>query len=306
MRKVIGIGETVFDIIFDRDNRPISGKPGGSVYNAMISLGRCGVPATFISEVGNDRVGDIIKSFMRDNGVDVSHICTFEGSKSPLALAFLDENRNAQYQFYKDYPAQRLRFDIPPIASDDVLLMGSYFALMPQLRPQVKSLLDSARSHGALIYYDVNFRRTHAHELNRLMPTLSENFDYADIVKGSDEDFKIIFGTSDIESIYRQHFEPHCKVFVCTRGAHGVELFAPGTHLHVPSRPIEPVSTVGAGDSFNAGFIYGLLRQGIGRSTLDTPTAHAALKNAIQHGVAFSAQVCMLLDNYISELPGEI
>ena len=41
MRKVIGIGETVFDIIF-KNGQPISGRPGGSVFNAMISLGRMG------------------------------------------------------------------------------------------------------------------------------------------------------------------------------------------------------------------------------------------------------------------------
>ena len=48
MRKVIGIGETVLDIIF-RDGQPIGAVPGGSVFNGVISLGRAGVPATFSS-----------------------------------------------------------------------------------------------------------------------------------------------------------------------------------------------------------------------------------------------------------------
>ena len=48
MRKVIGIGETVLDIIF-RDEQPISALPGGSTFNAIISLGRCGVETRFIS-----------------------------------------------------------------------------------------------------------------------------------------------------------------------------------------------------------------------------------------------------------------
>ena len=67
MRKVIGIGETVLDIIF-KDNQPIGAVPGGSTYNAMISLGRAGVPAQFISETGNDRVGQMIISFLKENG----------------------------------------------------------------------------------------------------------------------------------------------------------------------------------------------------------------------------------------------
>ena len=56
MRRVIGIGETVLDIIF-KDDQPIGAVPGGSVFNSLISLGRSGVHAAFISETGNDRVG---------------------------------------------------------------------------------------------------------------------------------------------------------------------------------------------------------------------------------------------------------
>ena len=68
MRKVIGIGETVLDIIF-RNDQPISAIPGGSSFNAVISLGRSGVEATFIGETGNDRVGRNTIQFLRDNGV---------------------------------------------------------------------------------------------------------------------------------------------------------------------------------------------------------------------------------------------
>lgn len=57
MRKVIGIGETTFDIIF-KDGQPVSAVPGGSAFNAIISLGRSGVNTTFISEAGNDRIGN--------------------------------------------------------------------------------------------------------------------------------------------------------------------------------------------------------------------------------------------------------
>ena len=64
MRKVIGIGETVLDIIFKND-QPIGAVPGGSVFNALISLGRSGIPAAFISETGNDRVGRCIIDFLR-------------------------------------------------------------------------------------------------------------------------------------------------------------------------------------------------------------------------------------------------
>ena len=82
MRKVIGIGETVLDIIF-RGGQPIGAVPGGSVFNGVISLGRAGVPAAFISEAGNDRVGDTIVQFLRENGVNGDNVNRYPDSKSP-------------------------------------------------------------------------------------------------------------------------------------------------------------------------------------------------------------------------------
>lgn len=98
MRKVIGIGETILDIIF-RDDQPIGAVPGGSMFNGLISLGRSGVDAAFISETGNDRVGRRIISFLEDNHVDASNISVYPEAKSPVSLAFLNENNDAEYIF---------------------------------------------------------------------------------------------------------------------------------------------------------------------------------------------------------------
>ena len=68
MRKVIGIGETILDIIF-RGDQPSAAVPGGSVFNGIVSLGRMGINVGFISETGNDRVGNIILQFMRENHI---------------------------------------------------------------------------------------------------------------------------------------------------------------------------------------------------------------------------------------------
>ena len=67
-RKIIGIGETIMDIIF-KNGKPTAAVPGGSTFNGIISLGRLGLDVSMISETGNDKVGDIIMDFMKDNGV---------------------------------------------------------------------------------------------------------------------------------------------------------------------------------------------------------------------------------------------
>ena len=230
-RKVIGIGETILDILF-RGDQPQAAVPGGSVYNAMVSLGRMGVDVTFISETGNDRVGRMILENMRSNGVRTDCVNVFPDGKSPVSLAFLNERNDAEYLFYKDYPHQRLDVKMPDIQPDDIVMIGSYFAVTPVLRDKVKGLLDLARERGAIIYYDVNFRSTHANEAIKLMPTLLENFEYTDILRGSTEDFGNMFGQPDAEKVYTQRAGFYCKHFICTDADQDVRLLA-GMHARV-------------------------------------------------------------------------
>lgn len=202
MRKVIGIGETVLDIIFKND-QPIGAVPGGSVFNGIISLGRAGINTTFISEAGNDRVGRNIIGFLNDNGVNADNINVYPNSKSPISLAFLNDSNDAEYVFYKDHPHDRLDFAYPEIERDDVVMFGSYYAVNPVIRPQVVGFLEYARSRGAILYYDVNFRASHRNEVMKLTPNILENLEYADIVRGSREDFEVMFRKTDPDTVYR-------------------------------------------------------------------------------------------------------
>lgn len=298
MRKIIGIGETILDIIF-KGSQPHTAVPGGSVFNGLVSLGRFGIPISFISEVGNDRVGDIIQQFMRENHLSTQYIDKFSDGTSPISLAFLDDPNNTNYIFYRDYPAQRLDIAFPPIEEDDIFIFGSYYSLNPALRERMVEVLDYAKERKAIIYYDPNFRNAHAHEAIRLMPTILENFEYADIIRGSDEDFLNIFGHNDTEKVYAQNIQFYCRNFITTHGAAGINLYCGKElkHFNVPS--ITPVSTIGAGDNFNAGIIYGLLKYNIHYHNLAemTPDKWAPI---IQCGIDFSTEVCISYSNYIS------
>lgn len=158
MRKVFGIGETILDIIF-RNDQPQKAVPGGSVFNGLISLGRLNVPVSFISELGNDRVGDMIRDFMEDNHITTEFVDRFPDGKSPISLAFLDDDKNANYIFYKDYPAQRLEVPLPKIEKDDIFVFGSYYSLNPVLRTRMVEFLQYAQERKAIIYYRPNFAR---------------------------------------------------------------------------------------------------------------------------------------------------
>lgn len=298
MRKVIGIGETILDIIF-RNEQPTAAVPGGSVFNGIVSLARAGVPVCFISETGNDHVGNIILRFMRDNGLSTQHVNVFPDGKSPVSLAFLNDRSDAEYLFYKDYPRQRLDIDYPVITGEDIVVIASYYALNPVLRDKVTELLDRARAAGAIIYYDPNFRSSHREEAIKLAPTIIENLEYADIVRGSREDFFYMYGLQDADKIYREKVKFYCPNFLCTAGGEQVALRTATVAKEYGIPPLEAVSTVGAGDNFNAGIIYGLLKYDVRRDDL-TSLDTATWDKVIACGMAFAAEVCKSVSNSIS------
>lgn len=305
MRKVIGIGETVLDIIF-KDEQPIGAYPGGSAFNALISLGRSGVSCAFISEAGNDRVGKNVISFLKENHVNADNVNVFSDSKSPISLAFLDEHNDAEYIFYKDHPHDQLDFAYPSIQPDDIVVFGSFYAVNPVIRPQVVALLEDARSHGAIIYYDVNFRQSHKHEVMKITPNLLENLEYADFVRGSREDFSVLYKLTDPDKIYNAEISFYCKRFICTQGRDTVELRAENgfrRSYEVPDTPT--VSTIGAGDNFNAGFIYGLVKHGITRQQIEHGLSPEQWDRLIASAQEFSAECCKSLFNYVSKEFGE-
>ena len=244
MRKIIGIGETILDIIF-RNGQPTKAVPGGSTFNTTISLGRLGTDVSLITELGSDTIGDTITSFMKENNVGTQYIDRYsaEEGKTPISLAFLDEDNNAHYSFYHQFPNDRLDVVWPRIDNDDIIIFGSYFSINPLLRQRITDIIEYAQVRKAIIYYDPNFRAAHSHEAMKLMPAILENLEYADIVRGSSEDFETLFKQTDAEKTYRDNIKFYCPNFIYTRGGEGVELFCKTGHRHFDIEAVKPVST---------------------------------------------------------------
>ena len=288
---VTGIGETVLDIIF-QNGQPKAAVPGGSIFNAMVSLGRTaakqfpGVELRMVSQIGDDQVAQIITGFMEENQIGTGAMVRVHGQSS-ISLALLDEQCNAGYEFFRDrslpaFCAPELEF-----CEGDILLFGSFFAINPATRDQVRTLVRKARSAGAKVYYDINFRKNH--RLDDAVEQIEENIALSDIVRGSAEDIQAVWGSSDAAEVYRSHIAPACKRFICTRGTDSTEVFSPGIALSFAvDKSTRVVSTIGAGDNFNAGVIYAL----IGSQSIDwgriVPVAHR-----------FSANVVASIHNYV-------
>ena len=286
-RRVIGIGETVLDILFKND-QPQKAIPGGSAFNSIVSLGRAGVPCAMVTEVGGDHIGDMICRYLRKNGVSDDFVRRHEGTKSHITLAFLDEHNDAQYIFYKDHASAALDGELPHIQADDIVLFGSFFAINPAIRPAVRAMLQEAHKMGAWLYYDINFRKTHIADIPEVMANIEENMRLANIVRGSMDDFGYLYNITDADAIY-ERVHPFCPNLILTDGARAIRFYShEGCETYSVS-PIETVSTVGAGDNFNAGYIYAKLKG------IDDSAARIAMAQR------WSQDVCQQLGNNISD-----
>lgn len=293
--QIFTIGEVVYDIIL-KNGLPVTARPGGSMLNAAISLGRSGLPVSFIGTCGQDEIGTIISDFLSGNKVDTSFL-HHENSQSIIALAFLDKNNNASYSFYKgeklpEYPV------LPDAGPLDVVLFGSFYSITPSTRNIAINFRKSASRNGALVIYDPNFRQTHISSLSQLKLFIEDNASGSNIVRGSNEDFKIIFGTNSASSTWKLPCFKNCNALIYTRSSEGVDLCTPLFKKHYPVPSIKPLSTIGAGDSFNAGIITSMFENNINRNNIDN-CPEEIWDKIIEKGISFSSAVCMSYDNYI-------
>ena len=285
------------DILFKED-KPIDAVPGGSAFNSVISIGRVGVPCAFIGYTGKDHVGDLTVDFLKANGVDVRYFEQKDKVKSCISLAFLDERGDAHYVFYKDTPVSNSLLDRKlEFLPGDALLLGSYYAVSAGTRSQIKGVLDAAVAAGATVYYDLNFRSSHKDELPELMPAILDNFRRATVVRGSADDFEVMWGERDARKIYKEHIARYCRIFICTSGAGRITVCTPDDAWDFDVQQVaDVVSTVGAGDNFNAGFLCALSRR---QMSLAGSIEKVDMAPLIESGVRFASAVCRSTENYV-------
>ena len=105
---------------------------------------------------------------------------------------------------------------------------------------------------------------------------------------------------TDAEKIYKEKIKFYCPSFIFTSGEGEVKLFTKSAVSSFPVKKVEVVSTVGAGDNFNAGVVYGLLQRGIGREALAGLPADV-WNGIINNGLDFSAHACTLIENSVDK-----
>ncbi len=293
--RIYPVGETTYDILF-RANNPVGANSGGSAFNSAISLGRCGLPVSLISTFGTDSIGEHALTFLLKNGVECNLVTQFDG-QSRIALAFFDTQNNAHYSFYpasKDVIPQ-----YPKPQSGDIVLLGSSFALRDNGRTELLNFLAQAQKNNCITIYDPNAREPLTNKPD-ILAKIIQNITRATLLKGSDQDFTNIFGLHDSKSVYSKISEVGKRVLIYTKGGAGAELLFGDLHLEIPARETEVISTIGAGDNFSAGIIFGICQKVTAKSNLESLTREE-WADIMNYGALFASAVCSSSENYIPQ-----
>jgi fructokinase len=298
-RQVIGFGESLIDLVIE-NGRFSFALPGGSILNTLVSLARYGASTQLITDFTNDAPGRIISKFLEEENIGSEFLAVYSEGKTALAFAELDLNRNATYSFYKDYPEKRFDNIRPTFSSEKIFIFGSFSSLQENLQPVLSDLLDKAKSAESIIFYDPNIRQ---HKIDITQPAynfLLRNFSVADVVRGSDEDFQAVFGTSNADEIFTKIQPSSCKLLIVTSSDKYVELVSGRFSYRMPVPSIKVVSTIGAGDAFNAGLLASIIEQKITIENLENLSEEQTIM-MLKMAIDFASEVCASNSNYINK-----
>ncbi|MDR2378159.1 MAG: carbohydrate kinase [Bifidobacteriaceae bacterium] len=253
MTRALVIGEALTDIVAGRE------LPGGSPMNVAVALGRLGREVDFASWIGPDGRGQAIEDHLA-----ASRVRLLEGSRAAprtsTATVRLDADGQARYVFDLLWD-----FSPPPAADLAVVHTGSLATICPPGAAKVAAFVESVRAGGEAgptVTFDPNLRPAVTRDPAAARPLIERLAAASDVVKASDEDLAHLYG-GDPERAAADWAKAGPAVVVVTRGGAGAKAWCAAGVVELAARPARVVDTVGAGDTFMAGLIDGLWRQGL-------------------------------------------
>lgn len=283
---ILCCGEALIDML---PRETAAGEPafaphsGGAVFNTAIALGRLGAPAGYLGGLSDDLFGARLAADLAASRVDSSLAPRLSW---PTTLAFVTlTDGHAQYAFYDENTAGRslTEADLPELPEDVRALFFGGISLVSEPAAETYAALCARAAPDRLVMLDPNIRPGFIADEAGYRARLDRMLGCADAVKLSDEDLDWLGATPD------DLFAQGVAVVLITRGAEGVDLLCPTRSIRVPARRATVVDTVGAGDTFNAGFLAGLWRDGLLDKARLRKAPLAALEPAAALGAAAAA-----------------
>jgi fructokinase len=307
---ILCCGEALIDMIPSQTRSGADGfvpHSGGAVFNTAIALGRLGVETGMLTGLSSDIFGQQLCASLNASQVNTSHVIW---SDRPSTLAFVQLlNGQATYSFFDEQSAGRMivSADFPPISPNVSALFFGGISLACDPCADAYADLAIRSAPDKVVMLDPNIRPNFITNIPQYRSRLAQLISIADIVKVSDEDLDWIYPSPDTpEAKIATLLQSGPSVVLLTKGAAGAAAYtAAGGQTFAKGTQVKVVDTVGAGDTFNAGFLAKLAELGLMSKKALKQIDISDVRTALNHG-ARAAEVTVSRAGANSPTPADL
>lgn len=235
---------------------------GGAELNFAIGMSRLGVDSKWISCIGDDEFGKVIYNFARGEGIDVSNVKTTKEIPTSVYFKEIRENGEGKSFYYRN-PSPLLKLTVKDIETsvlediDALHVSGVFLAICEHNIETIIKLLKIAKQKNIIVSFDPNLRLK-LWTLEQAKKVFEQIYMYVDYLLIGDTEFSLLFDDTSPEyfiQIYKM------KEVVIKKGELGAIVYTATEKIEGAAFNIKAVDTVGAGDAFDAAYMYGILNQ---------------------------------------------
>ncbi len=268
MSSILCIGEALIDMICTDKGKSLTvgehflKKPGGAPTNVAAAIAALGGKVELAAKVGIDPFGEHLVETMREFGVGTRYMLRDERHFTTFAFVSLMENGERDFYFNRGADGQFTEAEAEAIDLADVSIIhfGSATGFLPgPLQAAYRKLLHRALERNISVSFDPNYR--HLLFGNNIPSFVEQSWYFLErchFFKLSDEEALLITGAPTLEAATRLLLERTRAIFAITLGKEGTLLGMNRQTLIIPSIPVQPVDTTGAGDAFVGAVLFQL------------------------------------------------
>lgn len=235
--KIAAVGDNCMDV-YDNLGKVF---PGGNPVNVAVYTVRLGGEACYIGAVGTDSYGKLLTEAVRQKGVDVSRVKVIDGSTAQSHVTLIDGER-----VFGDYDEGVMAAF--KLEEEDIEFLKDYDIVVTGLWGKLENTLPKLKKKGIKTAFDFATERT-----GKIVDKAVPYTDYAFFSYDGGE-------IEELHSFMRRIYDKGAGMVIVTRGKDGSIVYDGSEFSEYGIAECRVVDTMGAGDSFIAGFLYSMLR----------------------------------------------
>lgn len=235
---------------------------GGCPTNISVGTRRLGLKSALLTGIGRDKVGDFVIHFLKREGVETRFTPVKEGKRTSAVLLGIQPPDTFPLTFYRFNCADiELTIDdvlAAPIPDTRMLLISGTGLSKDPSRSSTQFAAEYAQAHGTEVILDIDYRPTEWHDPRAFGVAIRLTLPLVDIAIGTEDEIKAATGAASGEEGVQRLLQGVRKAVVYKRGEAGSSVYVKsGEVFHADPFRITVLNTLGAGDAFASGFLYG-------------------------------------------------